>query len=291
MMTRRALAYFASLVADDASLPLTEAALSLAQDAYPDLDMPRTLADIDALAARLAQRVPSDAGPLQKLQLLNHFFFRELGFSGNQNDFFDPDNSHLNVVLQTRRGIPISLAVLCMEVGEQIGLPLRGLSFPGHFLLRLSVPSGDVVIDPLTGNSLSAQRLLDMVEPYLMHYRRDVAQQGKDLALWALLHPFLEPATPREILARMLRNLKLIYTRNERWERLLAVLERTVLVLPNALDERRDRGFARARLGLVRQARDDLEYYLAHRPDCEDGEAVRETLDDLSRRASTGRGN
>ncbi|GAB3629166.1 transglutaminase [Pandoraea terrae] len=283
-MANRFLEYFASLVASDEGLPLTEAAVALAQDAYPDLDVQGTLTQIDGLAARLAKRLPADAGQLQKLQLLDHFFFRELGFSANQNDYYDPDNSHLHVVLDRRRGIPISLAVLCMEIGQQIGLPLRGLSFPGHFLMRLAVPAGDVVIDPLSGQSLSPQRLLEMVEPYLRHYRDESAEPIQELALWALLHPFLEPASPREILARMLRNLRAIYTQSERWERVLAVQERMVLVLPDAPAERRDRGLAYARLNLVRPAQEDLEFYLSQRGESDDADAVRHMLDDLSRR-------
>ena len=99
-----------------------------------------------------------------------------------------------------------------------------------------------------------------------------------------MLHQCLERATPREILARMLRNLRAIYTQNERWERLLAVQERMVLVLPDHPVEKRDRGLAYARLGLVRPAQDDLEYYLSTRPEAEDGDAIRQVLDDLSRR-------
>jgi regulator of sirC expression with transglutaminase-like and TPR domain len=171
-----------------------------------------------------------------------------------------------------------------MEMGQQIGLTLRGLSFPGHFLLRLAVPAGDVVIDPLSGQSLSPQRLLEMVEPYLKHYRDESAEPIQELALWALLHPFLEPASPRDILARMLRNLRTIYTQNERWERVLAVQERMVLVLPDAVSERRDRGLAYARLNLVRPAQDDLEYYLSKHGAADDAQTVRHVLDDLSRR-------
>jgi len=283
-MANRFLEYFAALVASDEGLPLTEAAVAIAQDAYPDLDVQGTLTQIDSLAARLAKRLPADAGQLQKLKLLGHFFFRELGFAANRNDYYDPDNSHLHVVLDRRRGIPISLAVLCMEIGQQIDLPLRGLSFPGHFLMRLAVPAGDVVIDPLSGQSLSPQRLLEMVEPYLKHYQDESAESTQVLALWALLHPFLEPASPRDILARMLRNLRASYTHNERWERVLAVQERIVLVLPNAAIERRDRGLAYARLNLVRPAQDDLEFYLSKHGESEDAEAVRHVLDDLSRK-------
>jgi regulator of sirC expression with transglutaminase-like and TPR domain len=149
--TTRVLDYFSTLVAEDDSLPLTEAALSLAQDAYPDLDLQGALAEIDELVVRLQRRMPADADIKQKVGILNRFFFRELGFGNNLNDFLDPDNSHLNVVLKRRRGIPISLAVLYLEMAEQIGVPVRGVAFPGHFLLRVTTPDGDVMLDPTTG--------------------------------------------------------------------------------------------------------------------------------------------
>lgn len=131
MTTTRILDYFSSLMADDDTLPLTEAALSLAQDAYPDLDMQTVLAEIDELVVRARRRMPDDADVKQKVDALNRYFFRELGFSGNLNDYYDPDNSHLNVVLRRRRGIPISLAVVYLEMAEQLGVPARGVSFRG----------------------------------------------------------------------------------------------------------------------------------------------------------------
>lgn len=137
----RVLDYFSTLVADDDSLPVTEAALSLAQDAYPDLDLQGTLAELDMLAARLRRRLADDADLKGRVAALNDFFFRELGFACNHNDYYDPDNSHLNAVLKRRRGIPISLSVLYLELAEQIGVPARGVSFPGHFLLRVTLPT------------------------------------------------------------------------------------------------------------------------------------------------------
>jgi regulator of sirC expression with transglutaminase-like and TPR domain len=275
MTTSRILDYFSALVAQDESLPLTEAALALAQDAYPDLDTQGTLADIDALVLRLRRRMPEGADIVQRLSVLNRFFFRELGFCANLNDYYDPDNSHLNVVLKKRRGIPISLAVIYLEMAEQIGLPVRGVSFPGHFLLRATIPEGEVMLDPTTGESLSEGRMVEMLEPYL-------DRGGESLA--STLHALLQPATAREIVARMLRNLKAIYLQTERWQRLLAVQQRLVILLPENIEEVRDRGFAYARLDYLRPALEDLERYLQEEPSAADATVVESQLAELRQR-------
>lgn len=267
--------YFGILVAEDEGFPLTEAALSLAQDAYPDLDVQGTLAEIDALVVRLRRRLPAQAAAEQKLHFLNRFFFRELGLSGNLNDYYDPDNSHLNVVLRKRRGIPVSLAVLYLELAQQLGLSARGVSFPGHFLLRVTLPAGEVMLDPTTGNSLNEARLVDMLEPY-------VERSGEGLP--GTLRALLQPASGREIVARMLRNLKSGYLQTERWQRLLAVQQRLVILLPGNIEERRDRGFAFARLDYLRPALDDLQSYLEARPDATDATVVESQLEELRQR-------
>lgn len=271
--------YFATLVADDDSLPLTETALSLAQDTYPDLDLQGTQAELDELALRLKRRLPDNASLTDKIGALNRFFFRELGFAGNLNDYYDPDNSHLNIVLKRRRGIPISLAVLYMELGEQVGVPVMGVSFPGHFLLRVTLPEGEVILDPTTGQSLSEAQMVDMLEPYLSH-------AGDSLG--SALRMLLQPATGREIIARMLRNLKAIYLQTERWQRLLGVQQRLVVLLPGNIEEVRDRGFAYARLDYLRPALEDLERYLDDRPDAEDATTVESQLHELRQRTDHG---
>ncbi|AOL05597.1 MULTISPECIES: SirB1 family protein [Burkholderia] len=271
----RVLDYFSTLVADDDSLPVTEAALSVAQDAYPDLDLQGTLAELDVLAARLRRRLTDDADLKGRVAALNDFFFRELGFACNHNDYYDPDNSHLNAVLKRRRGIPISLSVLYLELAEQIGVPARGVSFPGHFLLRVTLPDGDLIIDPANGHSLSEAEMVEMLEPYVAR-----AAGAVDSALRALL----QPATSREIIARMLRNLKTIYLQTERWQRLLAVQQRLVILLPGHLDEVRDRGFAYARLDYLRPALEDLEQYLGERPDADDATVVESQVTELRQR-------
>ena len=107
-----------------------------------DLDVQAVLGDVDQLLARLKRRMPADAAPLQRLRTLNQFFFQDLGFAGNVNDYCDPDNSYLHVVLRTRRGIPITLAVLWIELAQGIGLHARGVCFPGHFLVKVNLPQG-----------------------------------------------------------------------------------------------------------------------------------------------------
>jgi regulator of sirC expression with transglutaminase-like and TPR domain len=270
------LEYFATLVAEDMSLPLLEAAASIAQDEYPELDVQQVLGDVDQLLARLKRRVPADAPALQRLRALNQFFFRDLSFAGNVNHYYDPDNSYLNAVLKTRRGIPISLAVLWIELAQGLGLSARGVSFPGHFMLKVSLPKGQVVIDPCSGQSLSREELAERLEPYK---RRSGLVDAFDVPLGL----YLQAASPRDILARMLRNLKEIHGAQEDWPRQIAVLNRLVVLLPNAWNEYRDRGLAWAEHGDSSMAVKDLEVYLAHADDALDVDAIAERVMQLRR--------
>ncbi|RKP48653.1 SirB1 family protein [Pararobbsia silviterrae] len=279
-MATRLLEYFGTLVAEDVGFPLTEAALAIAQDAYPDLDLQGCLATIDEFALRVRKRIAADAGITQKLQTLNRFFFGELGFGANLNDYNDPDNSHLNIVIQRRRGVPTSLAVLYLEISSQLGIPARGVSFPGHFLLRVTTPAGEIMLDPTTGEALSESRLVDMLEPYVRQH------SGESIS--SVLRTLLMPATDREIVAKMLRTLKSLYIQTERWQRLLAIQQRLVVLLPERIEERRDRGFAFARLDFFRPAVEDLERYLELRPDADDATVIESQLEELRQRTRGG---
>jgi regulator of sirC expression with transglutaminase-like and TPR domain len=273
------LGYFAALVGDDDALPLFEAATAIAQDEYPDLDVQQVLGDVDALAVRLRQRFPADAVPVQRLRWLNRFFFQELGFAGNVNNYYDPDNSFLNAVLRTRRGIPITLAVLWLELAQGLGLKARGVNFPGHFMVKVNLPNGQVVIDPFTGQSLSREDLSERLEPYT---RRNGLVDDFDVPVGL----YLQAATPREILARLLRNLKEIHRTQEDWLRLIAVLDRLLILLPDAWVEYRDRGLAWAEMGDVRLAVGDLETYVEHADDALDRDAIDQRLQELRRALS-----
>lgn len=264
--TPTALEYFAALVAGDDHFPMLEAAISLAQDEYPELDVQQVLGDVDQMQARLKRRLPSDADGLHRLRVLNQFFYRELGFGGNVNDYYDPDNSYLSVVLHTRRGIPITLGVLWLELAQSLGLRARGVAFPGHFMVKVNLPKGQVVVDPLNGLSLSREELADRLE----HYRGGSAMADADVPLGL----FLQAAPARDIIARMLLNLKEIHRTQEDWPRLLTVLNRLIVLLPRDWSELRDRGLVFAELGRAEQAAQDLENYLANAPDAHDAAPI-----------------
>ncbi|MDP2016743.1 SirB1 family protein [Hydrogenophaga sp.] len=270
------LGYFAALVGEEDAFPLFEAAASIAQDEYPDLDVQQVLGDVDQMLSRVRRRCNADAGPLQRLRTLNQFFFRDMGFGGNVNNYYDPDNSYLNAVLRTRRGIPITLAVLWLEMATGLGLKARGVNFPGHFMVKVNLPNGQVVIDPFTGQSLSREDLSERLEPYK---RRNGLVDDFDVPVGL----YLQAATPRDIVARLLRNLKEIHRTQEDWLRLIAVQDRLLILLPDAWSEYRDRGLAWAEMGDLRLAVNDLEIYVEHSDDTMDREAISQRVQELRR--------
>ena len=273
------LAYFRALVRSDEAFPLLEAAASLAQDEYPELDVQQVLSDVDHLAARLARRVAEGAGAVDRLRALNQLFFADLGFGGNVNDYYNPDNSYLHRVLHTRRGIPISLAVLWLELAQGLGLDVQGIGFPGHFLVQVTLDEGRVVIDPFTGQSLGRGELRERIEEF---HPQLPYTPSSDLPL-AL---YLRPTSPRQILARMLRNLQDIHRTQEDWQRFVPVQDRLIALLPDAWTEYRDRGLALAELGERARARADLSLYLQEAGDTSDREAMADRLAELGRSMS-----
>jgi regulator of sirC expression with transglutaminase-like and TPR domain len=270
------LAYFASLVESDEHFPLLEAAAAVAQDEYTELDVQRVLGEVDQLLARLKRRLASDAPALQRLRTLNQFFFRDLSFGGNLNDYYDPDNSYLHAVLRTRRGIPITLAVIWLELAAGLGLQAKGVAFPGHFMLKVTLPKGQVIIDPFTGQSLSREELSQRLEPY-----RQRSGLVDDFEVPLAL--YLQAASPREIIARMLRNLKEIYMSQEDHARLIAVLDRLLVLQPDSWSDHRDRGLAWAEQGDAQRALPDLQAYLDHAEDALDLDVVSQRVAQLRR--------
>lgn len=266
------LEYFASLVqvGQGEAIALLEAAACIAHDAHPEMDVQELLDEMDRLQARLARRMPADAEPLQRLNVLNRFFYGELGFGANLNDYYAPDNSYLHLVLSTRRGIPISLAVLWLELAQgAAGLQAYGVSFPGHFLVKVLLPGGQAVLDPMTGHSLSREALSERLEPFRQNQNQDAATQEE-----VPLGLYLQAATGRDILARMLRNLKEVHRKRKNWQDFVAVQHRLITLLPDAWDEWRDRGLAYAELGQPLQALEDLQTYLLHAAGASDSQAI-----------------
>jgi len=270
------LEYFGALVESDDEFPLLEAACAIAQDEYPELDVQQVLGEVDQLLSRVRRRLAADASALQRLRILNQFFFRDLSFSGNINDYCDPDNSYLNVVLRTRRGNQIALAVLWIELAQGLGLHARGVCFPGHFMVKVNLPKGQVVIDPFSGQSLSREELEERLEPYK---RRSGLVDEFEVPLGL----YLQAAPARDIVARMLRNLKEIHQSQEDWLRLIAVQDRLIVLMPEAWGEYRDRGLAHAEQGNTQNAVEDLETYLVHAQDALDIDFIADRVAGLRR--------
>ncbi len=274
------LSYFASLVQSDEHFPLLEAAASLAQDEEPNLDVQQVLDDVERLLRRVQSRLPDDADDLTQLAILTQVFYQDLGFGGNANDYYAPENSYLNDVLRTRRGIPISLAIVWLELAQTLGLQAKGISFPGHFLVKVSLQGGLVVLDPLTGKSLGLDNLSERLSPYRSPADSSVAadlDEGE-----TPLGLYLQACPERDILARMLRNLKEIFRAQEDWPRMLQVMDRLVVLLPEFWSERRDRGLVHAELGHVHEALQDLRLYLEAVPLGPDTVALRNRVSELS---------
>lgn len=273
-MNRHALERFQTLVRrPEQDLDLAEAALLLAAaDEYPDLDVPAYLARLDALARGARERLSEGADLEETIVALNRFLFIEQGFAGNTRDYYDPRNSFLNEVLDRRLGIPITLSILYMEVGRRLGLAFEGVSFPGHFLVKFSTREGDVVLDPFYGGvPLSEEDLMDRLEEVY----------GEAAAARAALPQLLHTAGKREILVRMLRNLKGIYLRTENYAKALAVANRILLIEPQLPEELRDRGRLHERLECFRAAADDYARYLALEPHAGDAREISTRLTEL----------
>ena len=257
------LEYFATLVQSDDNFPLLEAVVSIGHIQAPEMDVQGVLSEVDGWLVRLRRRVASDAAPLARLMALNQFFYKDLGFGGNLNDYYATGNSYIHELVETRRGIPISMAVVWLELAQGIGLTATGVSFPGHFLIKISLPMGQAVIDPLSGQSFSGEKLSEMLEPFRLTQDFEVP-----------LGLYLQAAPARDILARMLRNLKEIFKSQKQWTHWLEVQERLIVLMPEAWTEYRDRGLAHAALGNHSQALADLEHYLAHVQDVVDVDAI-----------------
>lgn len=255
----------------DPEINLAEAALVIAQAEYPALDIASYLQRIDELAAQAAGQLPQQAVMTDRLNALNQCLFEEAGFQGDSEDYYDPRNSFLNDVMDRRRGIPITLSVIYIEVGQRLGLPLAGVSFPGHFLVKLPVHAGHIVFDPYAGGvSLSEEELEHKLVQF---YARD----ERSAAMPALAN-VLVTADKRSIVARILRNLKGVYVQSETYEKALDVTEQLLLVNPENAGEWRDRGIIHERLECFRAARDDYHHYLALQPEAEDAARIRARL-------------
>ena len=261
----------ASLEGD--TLPLLGTALLIARDEYPQLDANLYDTLLQSHAEHLRGEIEAiDAWPM-KMQAINRHLFEELGYKGNHDEYYDPRNSYLNEVFEHRLGNPVSLAMVQMEVARRLGVPLDGVSFPGHFLVRLPIDDGVLVMDPFNrGRPLDEDELRQRARPHL----------GGEMPDDEALYQILNPASHRAILMRMLRNLHGVYTERDDWERAVRSADRILKLSPDNSEALRDRGLGYLRIGHRHGARNDLARYLQLNPDAADAGPLRERLVDMS---------
>ncbi len=252
----------------DGDFDLATGALLIASTDDPNVDIDGCRANLDRMAEAALARTPSEAGPLEELNAITDLLFGVIGFSGNRDDYYDPNNSYLNQVLERRLGIPITLSLLCIEVGRRAGVPVLGIGMPGHFLVRHR-DEENYFVDAFNGGMLMNRDECGAV-------LRQAA--GEDARLE---ERHLNPVTPREILARVLRNLKAIYWDREEFDRCITTIGALMAVLPDRPEERRDRGVVHLKAGNHQQSADDFAAYIEAAPHADDIETVRNALSRL----------
>ena len=244
-------------------IDLARGALAIAREEYPELDEDRYLARFDELAALVQRGMPAGASPERRVGRLNSVLFHELGFDGNREDYYDPKNSFLNEVLDRRTGIPLTLCILYMEVGRRCGLQIDGVGFPGHFLCKVNLEDGELVVDPFQKGHLLG---LDEIK------KRLHAAVGDRVQFDARV---LRAARPREILVRMLQNLRTVYEQKNDLVRALSAVDRLLLLSPHNVRGLRDRAGICEKLGGPQAAATDLEKVLELDPQAADAAALR----------------
>ena len=259
----------------EAEIDLAEAALLIAKEEYRDLQVPHYLARLDEMAVAVRARAGGETDPQSLMCWLSDYLFRDLGFRGNTEDYYDPRNSFLNEVLDRRLGIPITLSTLYIELGRRLGVPIHGVGMPGHFLVKCVTPRAEIVIDPFNQGavvtSADCQRLLDQISGGKLTFEPR----------------FLANIGTRHILTRMLNNLKAIYVNRQEFGKALGVVERLLLLDPESATEIRDRGLLLFQLKRYPEAMADLQRYLQRAGSAEDAETIREHLGAIRQRVAS----
>jgi len=253
----------------ESQIDLGAAALYLSQEEYPEVYPGDYLSQLDSMAAVVRKRLPSERYPLRVVQTINQYLYEDLGFTGNTENYYDPGNSFLSKVLDRRMGIPITLALVYLEIAKRIDFPMVGVGMPGHFLTRPDFENSEIFVDAFNqGEILFPQ---DCEARLAQIYGENVAIQSS----------FLAPVHPRRFLVRMLTNLKVIYINQQRLSKAFWAVDRILLVIPNLPLELRDRGLLQFQLGEWQAALVDLEKYLKLVPQAEDAEIIKQLVREL----------
>jgi regulator of sirC expression with transglutaminase-like and TPR domain len=250
----------------DEYIDLERAAFYIAQEAYPELDVEEYVALLDTMADEVRDRLPVEDYPLRTLKVLNDYLYGELGFKGNQTDYYNPQNSFLNDVIDRRTGIPITMALVYLSLAQRIAFPMEGIALPGHFLIRPIQSEMAIFVDAFNQGEILFEQDCEALLHKMFGDRIAMREQ------------FLAPATNRQFLARMLTNLKATYASSGDVGGVLAAVERILMLYPDAPVELRDRGIILFRLSRWVEARQDLERYLEVLPQADDRAHVEHVL-------------
>ena len=255
---------FAEMVSrHEEDINLAEAALLYAKVEYPDLDIEKYLRRIDLIAEEINKNLSRGNDPNYLITEINRYLFSVAGFRGNREDYYDPKNSFLNDVLDRKKGMPIMLSVLYMEIANRLGLNLKGVGFPGHFIVKFEGSRELILIDPFNDGRIltesDCQKILDRIYLEKLHFRPEM----------------LKSASKKEILTRMLTNLKNIYLGSKNYLKALSIVEFILLITPDSVTEMRDRGMIYYQLECFSQALLDLEKYLKIYPEAPDEKIIR----------------
>ena len=253
-------------------IDLGRAALAIAAQEYPDLKIDDYLSQLDELGQAVELRIGDEKNPYRVIAALNTVLFKELDFQGNRSEYYDPKNSFLNDVMTRKKGIPISLSVIYMEVARRVGLSLAGVGFPGHFLVKYDDGDVEILIDVFNGGEIRAQEDLERMLQQL--YRGQVSYQSG----------FVAALGKRDILRRMLNNLKWIYLERGEPLKTLSVLDQLVILDPSSANEIRDRGLLYITLECYAQALEDLESYLKLAPAADDAAMIKSQIESVRHR-------
>jgi regulator of sirC expression with transglutaminase-like and TPR domain len=262
----------------ESQLGLAEGALIVAAESRPEIDIESSLAAIAQLVERIRPHVDAAETPSRMIGALNHAFFEVEGFRGNRENYDDPRNSDLEHVLSRRKGLPITLSVLYVEIARQLGLEAYGVGFPAHFLAKIvgvnDSPEGEIIVDAFFGQIVGRDECGDRL-------RAALGEEMIDDRRW------LRPVTALEIYVRMLNNLKILYLRDGDGLGALGCFDRILTLSPMAAHEYRDRGFLLERLQCTHAAIANYTQFLELAPDQEDSAAIRRRRDALSQAKPT----
>lgn len=254
----------------DEAVNLALAALYIAQEEYPELDCVAYIHRLDQMAEDLRARLPEEAYPLKLIRAINEFLFEAQGFVGNSTDYYNPQNSFLNRVLDRRTGIPITLSLVYLELAKRIDFPMAGVGMPGHFLVRPTLAEMAIFVDVFhKGEVMFEEDCRDRI-------RKMYGTEAR------MLPQHLEPIGTKPFLARLLTNLKVIYLQQQDIPRALGAIDRILVLIPNSLLERRDRGLIYYREGRLREAKEDLKYYLLNHPDAPDQFEIQQVISQIN---------